>query len=146
MKKRVRWQTTRVVYVYCWSLRPSQSSSCFHQADYVRALELRKGLVRLVTCFTTREYYSRLAGRHSSSKARGLHSRERERSFSYLLTTRTITGAVHAVLVRACAINSRLISVIHIYVDALFEGIKGVGEKKVLRAKSQGQSNNTEWW
>jgi hypothetical protein len=28
--------------------------------------------VRLVTCFTTREYYSRLAGRHSS-KARGLY-------------------------------------------------------------------------
>lgn len=56
--------------------------------------------------------------------------RERERSFSYFLTTRTITGAVHAVLVRACAINSRLISVIHIYVDALFEGgKKGRGKK-----------------
>jgi hypothetical protein len=57
-------------------------------------------------------------------------SREKERSFSYFLTTRTLTGAVHAVLVRACAINSRLISVIHIYVDALFEGGKrGRGKK-----------------
>jgi hypothetical protein len=64
-------------------------------------------------------------------------SREKERSFSYFLTTRTLTGAVHAVLVRACAINSRLISVIHIYVDALFEGGKRGRGKKCWEPKAR---------
>jgi hypothetical protein len=39
------------------------------------------------------------------------------RSFSYFTTG--LTRAVHAVLVRACAINSRLISVIHIHTPYL---------------------------
>jgi hypothetical protein len=61
--------------------------------------------VWLVTCFTTREYYSRLAG---SIAKKGV-----ARSFSYFHDL-TNASCPRCVLVRACAINSRLISVIHI--------------------------------